>query len=57
MYVGWVEILTGALKNMFQTYRDKCDEVENEVENVFATYREAIDKMGKMSLGHIDPLS
>ena len=40
MYARGSEILTGALKNVFQTYRDKCDEVENEVENVLKTYKE-----------------
>ena len=51
-----MDILTGALKVVLQTYRVKCDEVENEVENVFKTYREVIDKMGKVSLSHINRL-
>ena len=36
--------------NPIRTKNDKCDD---EVENVFQTYREVIDKMGKVSLGHI----
>ena len=52
-----MEILTGALKNVFQIYRDKCDEVENEVENVFKTSRGVIDKMGKVFLSHINRVS
>ena len=57
MYARAVEIPTGALKKVIQTDRDKCDEVENEVENVFKTYREVIEKMGKASLRHINILS
>ena len=53
MYAKEVEILTGALKNVLQAYRDTCDEVENEVGNVFKTSRQVIDKMGKVSLSHI----
>ena len=57
LYARGVEILTGALKNVFQTYRDKCDEVENERENVFKTYGEVRDKMGNVSLSHTNRLS
>ena len=52
MYARGAEILTGALKTVSQTYRENCDEVKN----VFKTYREVIDKMGKVSLRHINRL-
>ena len=60
-----MESLTGALKNVFQTYgdksdevkNDKSDEVKNEVENVFKTYRDVIDKMRKLCLSHMNRLS
>ena len=40
------------MKNVFQSYKDKNDKCEDEVENVLQTYRELIDTMGKVSLSH-----